>query len=81
MVSVWAWVEFVGPNLDHDASTSIDRLLRIDREMNRRRRRKGKIAVPVANTLFGVNRYSDAKEVIAWDKSHWRDEVSRCLWQ
>ena len=81
LVNVQIWTDYVRPDLDHSVSTSIDRFLRIDKGENRRRRRKGRKEMPLGNTLFGVNRVGAALEVIAWDTSHWGDEVSRCLWQ
>ena len=79
MVNVRTWAGFVRPSLDHGTSTSIDRFLRVDEGANRRRRRKGKEEVSMGDTLFGVNRNGIAVKVIAWDISHWRDEVFRCL--
>ena len=81
LVNVRTWADYVRPDLDHSTSTSIDRFLRVDEGANRRRRRKGKRGVPLGDTLFGVNRVGAALEVIAWDTSHWGDEVSKCLWQ
>ena len=81
LVNVEAWADYVRPSLDYSMSTTIDRFLQLDEGENRRRRQKGRREVPLGDTLFGVNRIGAALEVIAWDTSHWGDEVSRCLWQ